>query len=84
MNKRTEKAVQDASEIIGAPLSEGQREALSKVVEGVVIDAMRECAASCRQAVHDCCSHDLDMAHKVAKEVEQAHSALVANLSSLR
>jgi len=84
LNKRTEKAVQDAGEIIGATLSAGQREALRKVIEEVVIDAMRECAAKCHQAARDCCSHDLDMAQKVAKEVEQAHSALVANLSSLR
>jgi len=84
LNKRTQKAVQDASAIIGTTLSEGQREALGKVVEEVMIDAMRECVAKCHQAARDCCSHDLDMAQKVAKEVEQAHSALVANLSSMR
>jgi hypothetical protein len=84
LKKRTQLAVQSANEIVGTQLSQGQRDALTKVFEDIVIDALRESAASCSKAAQHCCQHDLDMAHKVALEVKQANSALVANLSSLR
>jgi hypothetical protein len=84
LNKRTQRAIEDTGKIVGVPLSVEQRAALEKVIEGVVVETMREAAASSSRAAHNCCSHDLDMAHKVARQVEQAHTALIANLSSLR
>jgi hypothetical protein len=84
LGKRTQLAIQDAGKIIGVPLSAEQRAALTKVLEELVVESMREAAASSIRAAQDCCSHDLDMAHKIALEVEQAHAALIANLSSLR
>jgi hypothetical protein len=46
--------------------------------------AARACAATCGHAARACCSEDEDMAHKIAREMERAQQALVANLSSLR
>jgi hypothetical protein len=84
LNKRTQQAIEDTGKIVGVQLNADQRTALKKVIEGVVVEAMREAAASSSRVAQKCCSHDLDMAHKVAQGVEQAHTALIANLSSLR
>jgi len=84
LNARTQKAVRDAGEIVGTELSAEQRKALAKVIEGVVIEAVRESAASCGKAAQACCSPDEDMAHKISREVKAAREALIANLSSLR
>lgn len=84
LNERTQQAVRDAGKIMEITLSADQHKALTKVMEGLAVDVMRECTASCGHAARACCSEDEDMAHKIAHEMEQAQQALVANLTSLR
>ena len=84
LKKRARQAVAEIAGIVGQNLSPAQREAIDKVIEGLVIDALRESAASYGHAASSCCAEDQDMAHKIAREVEQVRIALVANLSSLR
>ena len=84
LNERTQQAVRDTGELMGITLSENQHRALTKVMQDLVVDVMRECAASCGHAARACCSEDEDMAHKIAREMERAQQALVANLNSLR
>jgi hypothetical protein len=84
LNDRTQQAVRDAGKAMGLTLSADQHKALTKVMEGLAVDVMRACAASCGHAARACCSEDEDMAHKIAREMERAQQALVANLSSLR
>lgn len=84
LKKRAQEAVGQIAEIVGQELSPGQRQAIDAVIEDLVIEALRESAASFGHAATACCSEDEDMAHKIAREVEQARAALVANLSSLR
>ena len=79
LKKRAQQAVREIGEIVGKELSAGQRDAVDKVVEELVLEAMRECAASYAHAAQACCSEDEDMAHKIAREVEQAHQGLIAN-----
>ena len=38
----------------------------------------------CVSVVKECCSPDLDIAHKIRQEIERSKTALIANLSSLR
>ncbi len=84
LKKRAEEAVDKIGEITGSELSAGQRKAIDKLVEDLVIEAMRECAAKYGHAAAACCSEDEDMAHKIAREVENTQNALIANLGSLR
>jgi histone H3/H4 len=84
LNDRTQQAVRDAGKAMGLTLSSDQHKALTKVMEGLAVDVMRACAATCGHAARACCSEDEDMAHKIAREMERAQQALVANLSSLR
>lgn len=84
LKKKAQKAVSDIEEIVGAEFSPGQKDAIDKVIEDLVIEAMRECEASYGHAARHVCSEDEDMAHKIVREVEQAREALIANLSSLR
>lgn len=84
LKQKAQKAVMDIEEIVGATFSPGQREAIDKIVEDLVIEAMRQCEASCGHAARNVCSEDEDMAHKIGREMEQAREALIANLSGLR
>jgi len=84
LTKRAQQAVADIVDIVGQDISPGQREAIGKVIGDLAVTAMRECAASCGTAAAACCSQDEDMAHKIAREVDRAKSALIANLSALR
>ncbi len=84
MKKRAHQAVGEIVGIVGGDLLPEQRRAIEKVVEDLLVDALRACAETCGEAASACCPEDEDMAHKIAREVEQARSALVANLSSLR
>jgi len=84
LKKRVQQAGGEIAGIVGQELSPGQRAAIDKVIEALVIEALRQSAASCSRAAAACCSEDEDMAHKIAREVDQARAALIANLSSLR
>ena len=84
LKEQAQQAVEKIGEIAGTKFSAAQRKAVDKVVEDLVIEAMRECAAKYGRAASACCSEDEDMAHKIKREVEQTQNALIANLSSLR
>ncbi|MEO3431270.1 hypothetical protein AAFN88_20610 [Pelagibius sp. CAU 1746] len=84
MKQKAQKAVRGIEEVAGATFSPGQREAIDKIVEELVIEAMRECEATYGHAARNCCSEDQDMSHKIGREIEQARDALIANLSALR
>jgi hypothetical protein len=84
LKQKAQKAVLNIEEIVGATLSPGQKEAIDKIVEELVIEAMRECEASYGHAARHVCSEDEDMAHKIGREIEQAREALIANLGGLR
>lgn len=84
LKKKAQKAVWEIEEIVGAQLSSAQKAAIDRIIEGLVIEALRECEASYGHAARHVCSEDEDKAHKIARKVEQAREALIANLKSLR
>ncbi len=84
MKQRAHQAVGEIVGIAGGDLLPEQRAAIEKVVGDLLVEALRECAASCGDAARACCPEDEDRAHKIAREVRQAQEALVANLSGLR
>jgi hypothetical protein len=84
IKQKARQAVQEIGQIVGTELSAGQKDAIDKVVEDLVIEAMRECEESYGHAARNCCAEDEDRAHKIAREIEQAREALIANLRALR
>ena len=79
---------EDAAQAILGTLEVSPTEAKTKevvaVIEKAMVDALVEANQRCTKAAHKCCSADLDMAHKVAAEIERSHKALIANLSGMR
>ena len=84
VRQRAEKAVQDACAAISASLDEEKTKRVADVIERALIDMMRETAKEHNVVVRQCCSSDLDMAHKIAEEIKHRNDALVANLKGLR
>ena len=84
IRERAEKAVREACEAISATLDEEQTKKVSDVIERALIDLMREAAKEHSVAVHNCCSPDLDTAHKIADEIRRRNDALIGNLQGLR
>jgi hypothetical protein len=61
-----------------------QAKAIADAVEQEIIEAVLSESARCVEVAQTCCSPDLDKAHKIAEGIRQTHTALIANLSSLR
>ena len=77
-----------AAGVIGGLLDSGadaaQTKAIADAIEKEIIEAVLEESERCVKVAHNCCSPDLDKAHKIAEGIKRTHTALVANLSSLR
>lgn len=77
----TAKAVADR---LQANADDEQMKAVADLIEQAIIESYQDAADRCATVAKDCCSADMDMAHKVAAEIRRANTALIANLSSLR
>ena len=84
VRKRSEKAVQEACEVLSATLDEAQAKEVSDVIERAMIDVMREAAKQHSYAVEACCPADRDLAHKISEEIRRKNVGLIANLTGLR
>lgn len=58
--------------------------AVSRLIERSIIQAVLNEAERYTHVVLNCCSADLDMAHKLNSEIRASNQALMANLSSMR
>jgi hypothetical protein len=76
-----ENATADIVAAIGADGSQSAE--ISGIVEKALIEAVLDVRARCVDTIKGCCS-DADLAHKIAREIDQKEKALVANLSSMR
>ena len=76
--------MQEISELLPATLDEEQTRKLAGIVEGALVDFMREAAKHHSGVVRDCCPPDQDLAHKISSEISQKNKALIANLKGLR
>ncbi len=82
--ERADKAATAAAEALGATPSPEQTKAVADVIERAIIESYQDAASHCAKVAAECCAEDRDLAHKVAKQIHQANTALIANLSSLR
>ncbi|MDH3695553.1 MAG: hypothetical protein OER96_13390 [Gammaproteobacteria bacterium] len=78
------KAATEASNAIGASLSEDELEKVTSIIAKAMENAVLEASNQHSTACEGCLSHDQDLAHKIQKEIELKKVALIANLSSLR
>lgn len=84
LRKRARRAAQEVSNMLSPPLEEEQLRQVAEIVESAMTDSVHEISRKSSDAVFTSCSADLDMAHKIAAEIELAKKALLANLMSLR
>lgn len=70
--------------VLQATPSDEQREELLRLLEHAFVNCVLEEGERCTHVVMQCCSADLDLAHKTAETIRRNNEALVANLSSLR
>jgi hypothetical protein len=82
--ERSETTAQAVLGVLAASPTEDQNGKVVAIIEQALVDAVAEANRRCTQVAQNCCSADRDLAHKIAGEIERAHQALIANLSSLR
>ena len=81
---RAERAADAIGGLLGASPDAAQAKAMADAIEKEIIEAVLSESERCVKVARTCCSPDLDKAHKIAEEIKRTHTALVANLSSLR
>jgi hypothetical protein len=84
MRERASRAADGVCQLLAAAPDEKQAKGITDVIEREIIEAVLEESQRCVSVVKECCSPDLDIAHKVRQEIERSQTALIANLSSLR
>lgn len=81
---RSEATAKTVFEALGLSPSEAQGKAVIAMIEQALVDTAAEANARCAKVAKECCNADMDLAHKIAREIDQRHEALISNLSSLR
>ena len=81
---KSEEAAKSVFAALEMTPGDDQMTAVTKVIEQAVIATAAEVNQRCATVAQKCCSPDQDLAHKIAKEIEQTHVALIANLSAMR
>lgn len=84
IKRLTEHTISDIQKKLKAPLTESDLKALSKIIENSLVEAVKHSTKRCSTAAITACGAELDIAHKISKEVELTRNALIANLKSMR
>ncbi len=77
-------AVARVESSIPAALSDAERDAVARIVEQAIIDAVNDVTKRCAAATSRHVGHDADKAHKIAEELKLQQTALISNLEGLR
>ncbi len=80
----SDNAVAQICEAVSTPMSDDERARVAKIVEQAVVDSAVSMSQRCVTVVNTHAEHETDLAHKIAKKLEQEETALVANLMGLR
>ena len=84
IDERTEGAAKAIFAALQVEPTEAQMRSVRDIIEQSLINATLEAGETATQAIMECCSPDLDTAHKVAEEIRKRQGAIITNLSSLR
>jgi hypothetical protein len=79
-----ENAARSVYEILGAAPTQDQAKRVADALERAAIEIVLEERKRFETVAQECCSPDLDTAHKIAAQVRRDNAALIANLSALR
>lgn len=82
--ERAENAARTIYDVLQMSPTAEQAKKVGDAVERALIEAALNEQERCAQVAVQCCSADRDMAHKVAVQIRQTHTALIANLSGMR
>jgi len=83
-HKHIEATVEKIIATLGCEASAAEKQAIEKIVEDLVVQAIDLSSEHYHSKVVMCCGPEADLAHKIAHEVKQSQAALIANLMSLR
>lgn len=84
IKRLTEHTISEIKKSLSTSLSESDLEALSKIIENSLIEAVKHSTKRCSTAAITACGAELDIAHKISREVQLTREALIANLKSMR
>ena len=81
---RAERAAGVISDLLDTGPDTAQAKAIADAIEREIIEAVLEESDRFVGVARECCSPDFDKATKIAESIKRTHTALIANLSSLR
>ena len=84
LNIHAKKATQEIYDILGVRPSGAQGDKVAQAIEQVIVKALKKSVERSTDAAKEICSDEHDMAHKIAKEIRNAHTTLISNLSAMR
>ncbi|MGF1608497.1 MAG: hypothetical protein ACFCUQ_03820 [Kiloniellales bacterium] len=84
LRARAELAARETCTALGAKPTDAQSREVASIIERAIADAVKAASRSSQSAARACCEADEDLAHKLAREIERANIALIANLSAMR
>lgn len=84
IKRLTKDALKQITNTVSTELTPAESEAIAKILEEKMIEAVKHSSKSCATAAATACGAESDIAHKIAREVKLAQNALIANLKSMR
>ena len=84
LKKHADNAVKKIESNLAVSLSEDEREAVARIVEQAIIDAVADAGQHFSDATKPHLDADDDKAHKIAEQLRLAQTALLSNLQGLR
>ena len=84
LNIRAQKATNEIFEIMGMRPIGTQGEKVAQAIERVIIKALNKSVERSTEAALEICSSDSEMSNQIVQKINNANTALIANLSSMR
>ena len=84
LNVRARLAVTEAMHAVKSDLSAQDQRAIAAIIEHAMADAVRAATQGARDIIANHFGPEMDKAHKLQDQIDRCHTALIANLSSMR
>ena len=84
LNISAQKATEEIFEIFGMRPVGPQGDKVAQAIEQVIVRALEISVEHSTEAAMEICSADLEMSKKIVMNINEAHTALIANLSAMR
>ncbi len=84
LNVSAKKATEEIFEIFGMRPAGAQGEKVAQAIEQVIVGALNISVEQSTAAAKEACSSDHEMSKQIVLKINDAHTALIANLSSMR